>query len=143
MRSGAIDLGRRATIHLPQRVADNAPGDFYVEAGRCLRCCLPHAEASELMNDPLQPFDECYFHRQPQTPSELDHAIQAIYVSELCCIRYGGSNQSVVRRLHELGCEDCCDTPLIGEPAIRHVSAWQMTPVVKKSWWQWLTGGAK
>ncbi|HEY7087185.1 MAG TPA: type II CAAX endopeptidase family protein [Tepidisphaeraceae bacterium] len=105
----------------------NAPGDFYVEADQCLRCCLPHGEAPELMNDCKVEFRECYFRRQPQTPEEVEHAIQAIWVSELHCIRYGGSDQTIIRRLHELGREDCCDQPLLGEPAMRRPNR-QATP---------------
>src|SRR5258706_7569875 len=86
-------------ISLKQRVPENAPGDFYVAAGTCLQCCLPHAEAPELMNDCKIFFRECYFTRQPQTPEEVEHAIQAIWVSELDCIRYGGGANSNNRPL--------------------------------------------
>ena len=51
---------------LPQRVPENAPGDFYVERDVCTRCCIPHGEAPELLNDPKVDFRECYFRRQPQ-----------------------------------------------------------------------------
>ena len=83
------------TISRRQRVPENAPGDFYVEADTCLRCCLPHGEAPELMNDSSVDFRECYFRRQPQTPEEVERAIQAISVSELDGIRYGGDDQFV------------------------------------------------
>jgi len=99
-------------VPLRQRVPENAPGDFYVEAGVCLQCYLPHEAAPELMNDCKTYFRECYFRRQPQTPAEVEHAIQAIAFSELDCIRYGGSDQSVIRRLYELGRGDACDHPL-------------------------------
>ena len=114
-----LRLPRSPFSSLKQRVPENAPGDFYVEAGSCLRCCLPHAQAPELMNDCEIEFRECYFRRQPQTPLEVEHAIQAIWVSELSCIRYGGSDQAIIRRLHELGRADSCDQPLIGEPVAR------------------------
>jgi hypothetical protein len=129
-------------ISLRQRVAENAPGDFYVEPDTCLQCCLPHEEAPELMNDCNQAFRECYFRRQPQTPEEVEHAIQAIWVSELNCLRYGGSDQAIIRRLHELGREDCCDQPLVGEPAVRRPKRPVTSAPLKKSWWQRLFGGA-
>src|SRR5216117_4412946 len=65
-------------IRLRQRVPENAAGDFYVEADTCMRCCLPHEQAPELMNDCKVEFRECYFRRQPQTPQEVENAIQAI-----------------------------------------------------------------
>ena len=40
------------TTPSPQRVPENVPGDFYVVRGACTRCCLPHSEAPELLNDP-------------------------------------------------------------------------------------------
>jgi hypothetical protein len=131
------------TISLPQRVPENAPGDFYVEAGSCMLCGLPHSEAPELMNDSNEDFWECYFRRQPQTPEELNHAIDAICVSDLGCLRYGGTDQAIIRRLHERGCGDRCDHPLLGEPAVRRLNP-PATPAVasKKSWWRWLFGGA-
>jgi hypothetical protein len=99
-------------ISLRQRVPENAPGDFYVATGSCLACCLPHEAAPELMNDCKEPFRECYFQRQPQTPEEIEQAIQAVWVSELDCSRYGGTDQAIIRRLHELGRGDECDHPL-------------------------------
>lgn len=106
-------------ISLKQRVPENAPGDFYVEADTCLTCCMPHREAPELMNDCTEDFRECYFRRQPQTPEEVERAIRAIGASDLACVRYGGSDQAIIRRLHEIGRADCCDQLLIGEPVWR------------------------
>lgn len=131
-------------ISLRQRVPENAPGDFYVEAGACLCCGLPHGEAPELMSDCTVAFRGCYFVRQPQTPQEVERAVQAIWVSELNCIRYGGGDQAIIRRLHELGREDCCDQPLLGEPAVRRPNRpASAAAAAKKSWWQRLLGGAE
>ena len=114
-------------VPLPQRVPENAPGDFYVVADTCLRCCLPHAQAPELMNDCKVEFRECYFRRQPATAEEVDHAIREIWVSELSCLRYGGTDQSIIRRLHERDCGNCCDHPLLDSP---------VTPPRHASWWR-------
>src|SRR5882672_2277680 len=84
---------------LPQRVPQNAPGDFYVQANRCTRCCMPHHEAPDLMNDPDAPFEECYFRRQPQTPDEVVQAMNAICVSEVCALRYGGRDPEIIRQV--------------------------------------------
>lgn len=119
-RNDAGGLGYWAMpISLPQRVPENAPGDFYVQAGCCMRCCLPHGEAGELMNDPSVEFEECYFRRQPETPDEVENVIRAIWVSEVACLRYGGVDQTIIRRIHELGRGECCDQPLIGKAATR------------------------
>jgi hypothetical protein len=95
-----------------KRVPENAPGDFYVESGCCLRCCLPHEQAPELMNDSTQEFQQCFFRRQPRTPEETEHAIQAIWVSETASLRYGGTDQAIIQKLHKRGVGHCCDHPL-------------------------------
>jgi hypothetical protein len=83
----------------------NAPGDFFVEDGRCIACTAPEHEAPELM---AHAEDEglnyhCYFRRQPETSEEIEHAVRAVYVS--CCgaVRYGGSDPGVLARLERLG----------------------------------------
>jgi len=93
----------------PARVPENVPGDFYVEANVCLQCCLAHAEAPDLMNDAEVDFEECYFRRQPNTEAEVQRAINAIWVSELSALRYGGTDQAILLRLHEIGHGHCCD----------------------------------
>jgi len=53
----------------------------------------------------------CFFARQPQSPAEIEGAIQAIGSS--CCgaLRYGGRDAVVLARLKALGLEDQCDYP--------------------------------
>ena len=96
-------------ITLPQRVPENVPGDFYVEAGLCTRCYLVHGEAPDLLNDPAEPFDECYFRRQPQTPEEVDQAISAIWVSEMCALRYAGTDEAIIAKLRTQQSAALCD----------------------------------
>jgi hypothetical protein len=64
----------------------NAPGDFYVAKDECITCGAPEAEAPDLMA-----FDEsensCYFRRQPSTPTELDQAVRAVWVSTMAVRR--------------------------------------------------------
>src|SRR5688500_8150324 len=126
---------------LPQRVPQNAPGDFYVEAGLCTRCCLVHGEAPDLLNDPGQPFDECYFRRQPQTPDELDRAISAICVSEMCALRYGGSDESIIAKLRARHSAAQCDhTP----EGIAWLTRSAPTPAGERpTLWQRLFGGGR
>lgn len=82
----------------------NAPGDFYVEDASCISCEAPEHEAPELMSHAEQ--EEfgyhCYFHRQPETPEETEHAICAVYVS--CCgaVRYGGDDPRISGRIARL-----------------------------------------
>jgi hypothetical protein len=101
----------------PQRVPENAPGDFYVEANMCTRCCLAHIEAPGLMNDPNAEFRECFFRRQPQTEAEVEQAINAVWVSEMGALRYGGTDQSIIRRLHAMKSGHCCDNPIDQKPS--------------------------
>ena len=61
------------------------------------------------MNDPDQPFDECYFHRQPQTPEEVDQAISAIWVSEMCALRYAGTDEAIIAKLRTRQSATQCD----------------------------------
>jgi len=51
------------------------------------------------MNDPDAPFEECYFRRQPQTPDEVVQAMNAICVSEVCALRYGGRDPEIIRQV--------------------------------------------
>ena len=91
----------------------NAPGPFYVVRDECIACHAPEAEAPELMA-----FDEtagtCYFHRQPQTPEETEHAIQAVVVA--CCdaVQYRGTDPIILKRFVELRASGP-DSPLESE----------------------------
>jgi hypothetical protein len=126
-------------VSLPQRVPENAPGDFYVEAGLCTRCCLIHGEAPELLNDPEQPFEECYFRRQPQTPDEIERAISAMCVSEMCALRYGGTDPTIIAKLRARQLGSHCDHTPEGQAWIRRPSLQPAPPRV--SWWRKLLGG--
>ena len=109
---------------LPQRVPENVQGDFYVEAGKCLRCCMPHGEAPGLMNDASVAFRECYFRRQPETVEEVEQAIRAVWVSEVGCLRYGGRDAGIIRRLGELGVGHTCDHAAVAPPKRRWWVLW-------------------
>lgn len=126
-------------IRLPQRVPESAPGDFYVEAGLCTRCCLVHGEAPNLLNDQDQPFEECFFRRQPQTTEEIDQAIRAISFSEIGALRYGGTDPNIIAKLRARHCAHACDQTPEG-------IAWRtprpQAPITeKRSLWQRLFGG--
>jgi len=93
-------------IPLPIRNPLNVPGPFYVEGGLCLYCCLPEAEAPELMGFEYESNDlsnGCFFKKQPETPEELEHALDAMSVNCVATLRYGGEDPAILRRLNELG----------------------------------------
>ncbi len=94
----------------PTRYPKNAAGQFYVENGCCIFCKQPHVQAPELMG-----FDEealhCFFERQPETEEEAYHAIRAVWGSCAGCLRYGGNDPTILRRLIEIGEADACDYP--------------------------------
>jgi len=45
----------------------------------------------------------CYFRRQPETPIELEHAIQAVAVSCCAAVQYDGEDEAILARLRALG----------------------------------------
>lgn len=93
----------------------NAPGDFYVADGECITCLLPSHAAPSLMelheDEGGNRHAHCFFAQQPQSPAEIEAAIQAVWSS--CCrsLRYAGRDAAVLARLKALGLEDQCDYP--------------------------------
>lgn len=100
------DSARRYKGH-PQ----SAPGDFYVVNGECLSCGVPHVLAPDLFGweqtDDGEPYGHCVWKKQPQTPDEIDRAIEVIHASEAGCHRYAGSDPSVGFRVGG----EYCDHP--------------------------------
>ena len=95
---------RKENIIKQKRYYLNAEGPFYVEDGECLACMMPEYVAPELMG-----FDEerahCYFKRQPTTPEELEHAIEAVASSDIEALRYAGEDSYVLERLSSYACD--------------------------------------
>ena len=95
-----------------QRNPRNALGDFYTEANACIACCLPEAEAPDLLGFEAEldnPFYGCFFKKQPETPEELIRAFNAMRVNCVATLRYGGTDPLILRCLQELGMADQCD----------------------------------
>src|SRR5262245_45332880 len=88
------------------RAPEDAPGDFYVVVGECTLCVAPLAEAPNLM---AACGHSCFFKKQHSTAEEVDQAINAISVSCVEALRYGGDDPVILKRLHELGLGHCCD----------------------------------
>jgi hypothetical protein len=86
----------------------NVEGDFYVEDGCCMTCMVPEVYAPTLMG-----FDEsnthCFVAKQPTNENEVYQAIKATWAAEVQCIRYGGDNPQILRRIAEAGVVDSCD----------------------------------
>lgn len=90
-----------------ERTPLNAEGDFYVEKDTCITCAAPEHEAPELMSHDEE--TGCYFKRQPETPEELEHAIEAVWVSCVEALRYAGNDPAILERLRAKGCKSQCD----------------------------------
>lgn len=101
----------------------NVPGDFYTE-NICLGCCLPEAEAPDLLGFETEldnPHYGCFFKKQPGTPEELACAFVAMRVNCIDTLRYGGTDAAILTRLQDLGMESQCDYPLSAPPMSQSV----------------------
>ena len=83
-------------------------GDFYISNGDCIACGAPQVEAPDLIDHGKED-GHCYFKKQPQTETELDQAINAMMVSCINALRYGGTEEKILKRLYEDGMADLCD----------------------------------
>ncbi len=99
---------------IPERYPENTKGDFYVQDGVCTSCGAPQAEAPDLIDHSKSHYGHCYFKKQPETDDEIEQAIQAIAVSCIAGLRYGGKEEKILRRLFEIGQSDQCDHKPIG-----------------------------
>ena len=98
-----------------------APGPFYSEEDGCITCGAPHLEAPELMawfNDPsgTNQFSHCFFKRQPETPAEVEHAINAMHSSCVENLRYAGRDPVILETLCRMGYRHLCDFLEESEP---------------------------
>ena len=97
---------------IPGRYHENSQGDFYVENGVCTSCGAPQAEAPDLIDHSKLEYGHCYFKKQPETDEEIERAINAIAVSCISGLRYGGTNEKILKRLNEIGEGEQCDHKL-------------------------------
>lgn len=80
----------------------NADGDFFVECDACMSCDASRSEAPELLA-----YDEdghCYFKRQPQTPDEFEHAINAVRFSCVEAVLYEGTDPEILKKINAPFC---------------------------------------
>lgn len=91
------------------RHPQNASGPFYVEEGCCTMCGVPETYAPEMFGADARP--HCFVKSQPVSEVAIDRAIRVMWMSELGCVRYGGSDPRIIGRLAELGEASLCDEP--------------------------------
>ena len=74
---------------------------------------VPFAEAPGLFGEVEEKdgISHCYVQRQPATAVELDGMLRAVWHSEMACIRYAGTDLTLLARFDEYGEADLCDTP--------------------------------
>jgi len=89
----------------------NVPGPFYVEDGCCITCGIPTAEAPEVFawDEDANGGSHCFVYCQPETADALKNVLSAIKHAEIDCIRYRGSDTTIVRQLAEQGSEGNID----------------------------------
>jgi hypothetical protein len=97
------------------RYPENSRGDFYVENEVCINCGAPEAVAPDLIEHSKIEYGHCYFKKQPETNDEIERAINAIAVSCISGLRYGGKDEKILRRLYEIGEGGQCDHQPIGK----------------------------
>jgi hypothetical protein len=89
----------------------NVLGDFYVEDGQCISCTMPILESPNLIGEDNSSDTgyHCYFKKQPESPSEIQSAIDAMDVS--CCEahRYCGSDSKIIQMLKARGLKSQID----------------------------------
>jgi hypothetical protein len=88
----------------------NVPGPFYVEDGCCTACMAAVDESQGLLRYD-EPVAHCHVLKQPSSADELTHMVRAASVADLQCLRYRGTDPSVLRRLAEAGLASLCDRP--------------------------------
>jgi hypothetical protein len=93
-----------ATSDFPK--AASSRGDFYVEDGCCTSCGVPQSIAPELVGwTGEKNLPSCYWIRQPESPEEVDRAINIIHAQELGCHRYSGADPAILERLPREECD--------------------------------------
>jgi hypothetical protein len=111
--SRVLVMKNEKTTHTPYR--ENAPGPFYSEEDGCITCGAPHVEAPELMSWYIDPsgtnqLSHCFFKRQPETPEEIQHAINAMHSSCVENLRYADRDPAILETLCRMGYRHLCDS---------------------------------
>jgi len=95
---------------------ETAPGGFYVQNEVCITCGAPEVEGKGLIEHSTKDgHGSCYFKKQPETDEEVENAINAVMVSCIGALRYGGTDENILRKMFELGLSSMCDSKPIGD----------------------------
>lgn len=90
----------------------NDTSGFYVVYGSCTACSAPQSVAPDLIDHSEEEYGHCYFKKQPENDDEIERAIQAVSVSCISGLRYGGKVEKILKRLYEMGEAAQCDHKL-------------------------------
>jgi hypothetical protein len=97
----------------------NAAGDFYVINGGCMGCEAPEGFAPQLVGHQGEgPDYHCFFKRQPITEEDFEAAILALTVACCSSVRYGGTDEYILRRLVQVRAAVCCDAEIPNDAKI-------------------------
>jgi len=107
--------------------SDDPKRGFYIETDCCLLCGVPEEIAPDLFVTGDQ---HCYVLRQPATDQETYLVLEAVMSSEVDCIRYGGSDKAILRRMGEAGLAAQADDPDISRCATVHRNHVRFRPAV-------------
>jgi len=89
-----------------KRYSKNVDGDFYVEDQCCISCGVPTDIAPDIFK-----WDDrhCFVKKQPVTADEMTRTFEVIQSADAACIRYGGPDLEILRRIAESGEAEVCD----------------------------------
>ncbi|MBA3533838.1 MAG: ferredoxin [Ardenticatenales bacterium] len=91
----------------------NVDGPFYSVDQGCAFCGAPHVAAPDLMGwEEKEEYSypiHCFFKRQPETPEEIEQAIQAMDWSCVQNLRYRGTTPDILEKLCNMGYRHLCD----------------------------------
>jgi hypothetical protein len=85
----------------------NVPGDFYVEHGCCTSCDVAPSEAPG--HFAYDDSGHCYVCKQPREDDEVGRMVSAVHVADMDCIRYAGTDASILGKLDAVGACNQCD----------------------------------
>ena len=71
----------------------------------CTSCGLPKSLAPDLIGGVAGKGDHCYWKKQPETPAEIDRAVEVLAGQELGCHRYAGVDPDLLRRIEPENCD--------------------------------------
>jgi len=99
---------------MPQNPPSAAESPFYIDQIECVACGACEAVAPDLVDHETDPASSgtYFFKRQPETPGEIDRAIQAINGCCVACIYYRGDNPAIRRQISsDFATPTCCSHP--------------------------------